>query len=202
MTTTFAPTVEDRVALTTAVNVWDMFYGELSGYALEAAGEIPGIFQDLNYMVGVVSTDVDEQGAMRSATNVIVDAAKRARAWMKEQGVEPVAVKEQPTWEALIAQRLEEYVDALNKSARDAGVHRDDYTTQVGRKYVKIVHDHSVHAFVDPKTGAVYKSAGWNAPATKHVRFWLADDASFADLMRYAADPHSFAGGYLYLDKS
>ena len=51
------------------------------------------------------------------------------------------------------------------------------FSIQSGRKYHKIVQTDSsgggaVHAFVDKKTGEVYKPASWKAPA-KHVRFNL-----------------------------
>ena len=68
-----------------------------------------------------------------------------------------------------------------------------------GRKYHKIIMEtgagsRSVHAFVDKKTGEVYKAASFKAPA-KHVRFnlllikdreWLLENADWA-------------GGYLYV---
>jgi hypothetical protein len=38
-----------------------------------------------------------------------------------------------------------------------------------GRKYVKIIHDKSVYAFIEMGSGDIYKPASWNAPA-KHVR--------------------------------
>lgn len=207
ITTTYPSTVEDRVALVTAVNVWDIHYGELTELAMEMAGEVPGIFQSLDYAVPVLEADArtsNDQARYRMARDVIADAAKRAHEWVKanrgEQPAPAPAPEPEPakTGQALIAERLEQYVDTLNKSARDAGIHRDDYTTQAGRRYVKVVHDHSVHAFVDPATGAVYKPAGWSKPA-EHVRYWLGDDASFALLIERAADPHSFSGGYLYM---
>ena len=68
-----------------------------------------------------------------------------------------------------------------------------------GRKYHKIIMEtesgsRSVHAFVDKKTGDLYKAASFKAPA-KHVRFnlllikdreWLLENADWA-------------GGYLYM---
>ncbi len=38
-----------------------------------------------------------------------------------------------------------------------------------GRKYVKIVQENRVVAFVDMNTGDIFKPAGWKAPA-KHAR--------------------------------
>ena len=76
-----------------------------------------------------------------------------------------------------------------------------------GKKYFKVVReeynektgywkDTTVHAFVDRKTGDVYKPASWKAPA-KHVRFDLSDDLDRQKLH----DPNfvGWAGGYLYM---
>ena len=85
----------------------------------------------------------------------------------------------------------------------------DRFRYIVGKKYFKVVResfdefqgrnkwrDTTVHAFVDKVTGAVYKPAGWKAPA-KHIRFNLSDDLDRAKLH----DPNfvGWAGGYLYL---
>ena len=82
----------------------------------------------------------------------------------------------------------------------DAPVYK--FVIESGRKYHKIIMEvpnnnrppsRSVHAFVDKKTGEVYKPASFKAPA-KHVRFnlllikdreWLLENADWA-------------GGYLY----
>ena len=78
-----------------------------------------------------------------------------------------------------------------------------------GRKYYKIMqHDFdtfqdrneyreaSVHAFVDKKTGQVYKPASYNAPA-KHVRF----DMRIINQREICHNPMltTWAGGWLYL---
>ena len=83
----------------------------------------------------------------------------------------------------------------------DAPVYK--FVIESGRKYHKIIMEvpnhnrmpsRSVHAFVDKKSGAVYKAASFKAPA-KHVRFnllvikdreWLLENADWA-------------GGYLYM---
>ena len=66
-----------------------------------------------------------------------------------------------------------------------------------GRKYHKIVMDTgnqlSVHAFVDKKTGEVYKPASFKAPA-KHVRFNL---CIMSD-REYLLENADWAGSYLY----
>ena len=84
------------------------------------------------------------------------------------------------------------------------------FRMEFGRKYIKIIHqdfdtfqgrneykDGSVHAFVNKKTGEVYKPASWKSPHTKYVRF---DLRIISD--REKLHDHRFtdwAGGYLYL---
>ena len=67
-----------------------------------------------------------------------------------------------------------------------------------GRKYHKIVMDTgnqlSVHAFVDKKTGEVYKPASFKSPA-KIVRYNLLNIESREKCFERA----DWAGGYLYL---
>jgi len=73
-----------------------------------------------------------------------------------------------------------------------------DFYPETGRKYHKIIMNangsRSVHAFVDKKTGEVYKSASWKAPA-KGVRYdlriieqreWLLENADWASSYLYA----------------
>ena len=70
-----------------------------------------------------------------------------------------------------------------------------NFHVKSGRKYLKIIHENSsVHAFVDKKTGDVFKPASWNAPA-KHVRYNLLDEKSFTECITRA----DWAGGYLYI---
>ena len=88
------------------------------------------------------------------------------------------------------------------------------FVSYEGRKYIKIVmqeyqeyneyypnrevgyRDGSVHAFVDKKTGDVYKPAGYNKPA-KHVRYNLMN----WDHRKFLLNPKcvDWAGGYLYM---
>ena len=85
----------------------------------------------------------------------------------------------------------------------------DKFRYYEGKKYFKVVRetfdefqgrnkwrDTTVHAFVDRKTGDVYKPASWKAPA-KHVRFNLSNDLDRQKLH----DPNfvGWAGGYLYM---
>ena len=79
------------------------------------------------------------------------------------------------------------------------------FRMEFGRKYIKVIQqddyegdyrDGSVHAFIDKKTGEVYKPASWKSPA-KIVRYDLRLISDRAKLH----DPKftDWAGGYLYL---
>ena len=83
------------------------------------------------------------------------------------------------------------------------------FKIKTGKKYYKIVQmnfdtfqnrneyrEGSVHAFVDKKTGQVYKPASWQAPA-KHVRFDLRIIKEREFL--FNSNNTDWAGGYLYL---
>ena len=73
-----------------------------------------------------------------------------------------------------------------------------EFYPETGRKYHKIVMDgngsRSVHAFVDKKTGEVYKSASWKAPA-KGVRY----DLRIISQREWLLENADWAGGYLYV---
>ena len=67
-----------------------------------------------------------------------------------------------------------------------------------GRKYHKIIMDahgsRSVHAFVDKKTGELYKSSSWKSPA-KGVRY----DLRIIEQREWLLENADWAGGYLYM---
>ena len=107
-------------------------------------------------------------------------------------------------WTLMLCDALEDNFKSRNKGkvgGYDAPVYK--FVIESGRKYHKIIMEvpnhnraasRSVHAFVDKKTGEVYKAASFKAPA-KHVRFnlclikdreWLLENADWA-------------GGYLYM---
>ena len=74
-----------------------------------------------------------------------------------------------------------------------------DYEIQSGKKYYKIIlidggGGRSVHAFVDKKTGEVYKSSSWKAPA-KGVRY----DLRLIEQREWLLENADWAGGYLYV---
>jgi hypothetical protein len=97
-----------------------------------------------------------------------------------------------------IADRFDAYLHTLNAIAPEGY----SYTVDHGRKYNKVVMHtgsghRSVHSFVDPATGALFKAEGWARPA-KGIRFDLSDDASWARLCAALIQPQQWAGGYLY----
>ena len=104
---------------------------------------------------------------------------------------------------------LSDYANQQLKEIEDGTAKLMRFKIYEGRKYYKIVQqdydtfqnrneyrDGSVHAFVDKKTGDVYKPASCNKPA-KHVRYTFQDSHQ----LRFLLDPNNvgWAGGYLYL---
>ena len=84
------------------------------------------------------------------------------------------------------------------KSRNNGGTSDYKFYIEEGRKYHKLIMEtgagsRSIHAFVDKKTGEVYKPASWKAPA-KHVRFNL---CIMSD-REYLLENADWAGGYLY----
>ena len=77
------------------------------------------------------------------------------------------------------------------------GICSYNFTIESGRKYHKIVMNdgtqRSVHAFIDKKTGSVYKAASWRGPA-KGSRYDLRLIADREWLLENA----DWSGGYLY----
>ena len=73
---------------------------------------------------------------------------------------------------------------------------QQEFETWEKSKYYGQYRDGSVHAFVDKKTGQVFKPASWQAPA-KHVRYDLRIIKEREFL--FNPDNTTWAGGYLYL---
>ena len=97
------------------------------------------------------------------------------------------------------------YQKKLEDVMFDSFLPSNRFFVESGRKYFKIMmqspvnsdntkHQISVHAFVDKKTGQVYKPASWRGPA-KHVRYDLRLIRDRA-LLQNKCD---WAGGYLYM---
>lgn len=85
-------------------------------------------------------------------------------------------------------QRIDEYM---------VGEFSMRFVIESGRKYHKIIMEdganRSVHAFVDKKSGDVYKAASWKAPA-KGVRYNLVSKDNY-EMLKARCD---WSGGYLY----
>ena len=90
----------------------------------------------------------------------------------------------------------EEYHDACIAKLKQ-GICDYDFYPETGRKYHKIIMNangsRSVHAFVDKKTGQVYKSASWKAPA-KGVRY----DLRIIEQREWLFQHADWSGQYLY----
>ena len=91
--------------------------------------------------------------------------------------------------------------DALQQSYQRQYLNGRNYSYALisGRKYHKVMQcvdgqTESVHAFIDKKTGEVYKPASWKAPA-KHVRY----DLRIINQRTECYARADFAGGYLYI---
>ena len=73
-----------------------------------------------------------------------------------------------------------------------------EFTIESGRKYHKIIMNangsRSVHAFVDKKTGSLYKSASWKAPA-KGERYNLL----IIEQREWVLSNADWSGQYLYV---
>ena len=106
-------------------------------------------------------------------------------------------------WTLMLCDALEMNFKSRNRgvvAGREAPSY--EFVIEEGRKYLKIIMvvpnegrlpSRSVHAFVDKKTGEVYKAASFKAPA-KHVRFDLRLIKDREWLLEHA----DWAGGYLY----
>ena len=104
-----------------------------------------------------------------------------------------------------LSEYAQQQLDALNNGTFKGMRFR----IQSGKKYHKIIQqdfdtfrdrneyrDGGVHAFVDKKTGEIYKAASWKSPA-KHVRY----DMRIINQREYVLNPHNcgWSGGYLYM---
>ena len=113
-------------------------------------------------------------------------------------GMTPLGVNETLPLETRIEMWAMDLVDALeadfNKSYPNSS-NPVKFETKIGRKYIKINQiNGGVHAFIDKKTGEVYKPASWKAPA-KHVRY----DLRIIREREICLARADWAGGYLYM---
>jgi len=101
-------------------------------------------------------------------------------------------------WSLMLCDALEQNFKDRNHgkvAGYDAPVYK--FVIESGRKYHKIIMNangsRSVHAFVDKKTGSVYKPASFKTPA-KGVRFNL----NIISEREWLFENADWAGGYLY----
>ena len=92
------------------------------------------------------------------------------------------------------------YQERIAEAERGEGLYK--FYPESGRKYHKIMMEcddgaRSVHAFVDKKTGEVYKAASWKAPA-KDVRYDMRLITERENMYKHC----DWAGGYLYMEES
>ena len=107
------------------------------------------------------------------------------------------------------AQSASEYTRKEIEATENGTAKLMKFVIKNGRKYYKIMqHDYDtfrdrneyregcVHAFVDKKTGEIYKAASYNAPA-KYVRY----DMRVIKDREFVLNPNNcgWAGGYLYM---
>ena len=94
----------------------------------------------------------------------------------------------------LVSKQAQLYCDKLNQLAFDKGQERDFIIMQ-GTKFLKVTRNETeAFAFIDKKTGEVYKPASWKSPA-KHVRY----DMRIITEREYIFNNCDWAGGYLYM---
>ena len=108
-----------------------------------------------------------------------------------EHSILSAAAPEQDPNSATFKYHVARIVDLKN------GISDYDFYHEPGRKYHKIIMNangsRSVHAFVDKKTGEVYKSASWKSPA-KGVRY----DLRIIEQREWLLNNADWAGSYLY----
>ena len=121
---------------------------------------------------------------------------------MKQSFADYVATEQQRMNDTDNVLRYSEMLcEALTQNYTSSHPNSDPYKFYIesGRKYHKLImetngNSRSVHAFVDKKTGEVYKPASFKAPA-KIVRYNLLNDMN-RELCFERCD---WAGGYLYI---
>ena len=95
-------------------------------------------------------------------------------------------------WSLMLCDALLDNFKSRNNSSSDY-----KFYIESGRKYHKLIMDangsRSVHAFIDRKSGEVYKSASWKSPA-KGVRY----DLRLIEQREWLLENADWAGGYLY----
>ena len=144
---------------------------------------------------------------------VVADLENRILEWT-EQLCESLAENYKRYHKRMITANSNYFEGELSKYAKDQLAALEDGTAklmrfrvQTGKKYHKIIQqdfdtfrdrneyrDGSVHAFINKKTGEVFKPASWKSPA-KHVRY----DLRIIKEREICLARADWAGGYLYM---
>jgi len=103
-------------------------------------------------------------------------------------------------WTLMLCDALVDNFKSRNRgelAGRPAPVYK--FYIEEGRKYHKIIMEtdsgsRSVHAFVDKKTGELYKASSFKSPA-KGVRY----DLRIIEQREWLLENADWAGGYLYM---
>ena len=152
---------------------------------------------------------------MTTSTQVQMEVSRRVAGWVKTYAdtiTENYRRYHLRTLEGNLHGNYPEYAREQLDAIENGTANLMKFKVKTGKRYYKIVQqefetwekskyygqyrDGSVHAFVDKKTGQVYKPASWQAPA-KHVRFDLRIITDREKL--FNSDYTGWAGGYLYL---
>lgn len=138
------------------------------------------------------------QEARQNISNAILRHTERLCEALKDNYIEYSIRSHQRSLD-----RAENYLEQIHHATKieelKDGVCHVDFIIESGRKYHKIIfvdssRNRSVHAFIDKKTGGLFKSASWKAPA-KGERFnlllikdreWLYENATWNGSYLYA----------------
>jgi hypothetical protein len=98
----------------------------------------------------------------------------------------------------MVTETTQAFVEGMNQKFANEQFH---FAATAGRNYDKVIcvsvsgnhESRSVHAFIDRKTNALLKAAGWAAPA-KGIRFNLSNPETLGKVVSLADK----FGGYLY----
>ena len=149
---------------------------------------------------------------MTTSTQVQQDIETRVAGWVETYAdtiTENYRLYHLRTLEGNLHGNYPEYARQQLDAIKNGTANLMKFKIKTGKKFYKIVQmefdtfqnrneyrEGSVHAFVNKKTGEVFKPASWQAPA-KHVRF----DLRIIKDREFLFNPEftGWAGGYLYI---
>ena len=75
-----------------------------------------------------------------------------------------------PLWIEAVNEMLREHHEALCRTNGWSGGEPKTVSIGKGRKYIKVLDNHGIFAFIRAADGAILKAATWKAPALNHIR--------------------------------